>query len=117
MFSFANDVDGLPNSKGEYTGASLTKPDMPRDFTVCAAFIVEAWTTSFTSAYLFHIDDKYGNPCAYVNIDARLQYSLLMTKIGGVTFGGTYWQALFPLIWVRVCVSLDTVSGNLALVV
>ena len=33
VISFSDDIEQLPDSSGEYTGASLSQPDMPKDFT------------------------------------------------------------------------------------
>ena len=49
VIDVSDDVDHKPDSAGEYTGASLTKPGMPADFTLCGAFRAEAWTTKFNS--------------------------------------------------------------------
>ena len=53
VINFSDDNDREPDSRGEFTMASMSKPDMPRDFTICSAFMVKAWTTGFSGADLF----------------------------------------------------------------
>ena len=113
MITFHDDVDSLPDSFGKYTGASLTKPDMPKDFTICAAYMVEAWTTDFSSANLFTLNARDGDGWAYVNMFAAFTYTEFEVHIGRVTVVAFSDRLLFPLTWTRVCLSLDTVTGNL----
>ena len=116
VITFADDNDQYPDSSGEYTGASLTKPDMPKDFTICAAYMVEAWTTGFTSAYLFRLNDRDGDRWGYVKMFADESHTEFSVYFSRVSFTVISEQVLFPLTWTRVCVSLDTVSGKVVLV-
>ena len=52
VIDVSDDVDFEP----EHTYASLTKPNMPDDFTICGAYRLEAWTIEFRSALLYQID-------------------------------------------------------------
>ena len=45
VLSFADDIDNKADSNGEFTSASLWKKNLPESFTICVAFMVEAWTT------------------------------------------------------------------------
>ena len=114
MINFSDDNDQEPDSEGEFTGASLTKPNMPKDFTICSAFMVEAWTTEFTASYLFAI--SYDPPYAqqhwgYVSISPTTHdQSKVEVRFNKVYVSLTYYVAVFPLTWIHVCVSLDTVS-------
>ena len=117
MIIFSDDVDQAPDSSGEYTGASLTKPDMPKDFTICAAYMVEAWTTAFASAVLFQLNDRGGDQWAYVMMYAARYYTEFNVYIGRVTVEAYIDRLLFLLMWTRVCVSLDTVTGSVRIVV
>ena len=116
MISFADDSDGLADSEGDNTGAFLTKPNMPKDFTVCAAYMVEAWTTAFTQANLFYLDNENGDiwdgPGWTLNwirvvLWWKLQVSDLAWCIG-------VWYT--PLTW-SVCVAANTTTGNVTVVV
>ena len=117
MIIFSDDVDHAPDSSGEYTRASLTKPDMPKDFTICAAYMVEAWTTAFASAVLFQLNDRGGDQWAYVMMYAARYYTEFNVYIGRVTVEAYIDRLLFLLMWTRVCVSLDTVTGSVRIVV
>ena len=116
IFDFSDDIDNEPDSRGEYTMASLSKPDMPRDFTICTAFKVEAWTTDFTAARLFQLTDDGGDRWAFVSLYAADTYTEFTVKLGGVFFLATTDRVLFPLTWTHVCLSLDTVSGKVGVV-
>ena len=53
VLDFSADNDQKPDSNGEYTGATLEAGPLPESFTICSAFMVEAWTTMFSSARMF----------------------------------------------------------------
>ena len=55
VIDISDDNDSEPDKNGEYTMASLKKPNMPRDFTACTAFMVTGWTTPFTETVLFFL--------------------------------------------------------------
>ena len=54
VFDFSGDNDRLPDNESAYTHASLRKGNLPRSFTICAAFMVEAWTEE-TYSYVFSL--------------------------------------------------------------
>ena len=56
VIDVSDDIDQETDSSGEYTGASLTKPEMPKDFTICGAFRMEAWTTPFSKCFSVPIE-------------------------------------------------------------
>ena len=60
VIDFSLDVDQAPDSNGSYTSATLEKEDLPPSFTICAAYMVEAWTTGFTAAEIFVLRDNDG---------------------------------------------------------
>ena len=117
VIDVSDDNDNKPDSAGEYTGASLTKPGMPADFTICGAFKTEAWTTDTTAAYLFRLNGRDGQLWGYVYLTAAITKPEYVVKLGELFVhlaGDSLW---FPLTWTRVCVSLDSVSGIFRLVV
>ena len=116
VIDFSDDIDGEPDSHGEFTMASLSKPDMPRDFTICTAFMSEAWTTDFSASRLFELRDVDGDRWAYVLLYAAESYIEIEVKLGNVDFQTPIPRVLFPLTWTRVCLSLDTVSGKVGVV-
>ena len=60
VFDFSADNDHEPDSNGEYTRATL-EPGLPESFTICSAFMTEAWTTEFTSSNMFTLPDHDGD--------------------------------------------------------
>ena len=117
MISFSDDIDKLADSSGEKTGATLTKPDMPKDFTICAAYMVEAWTTDFEMAALIELNREDGKMWAVVNLFSGNTYTEFKVRLGLVNYIAHSERVWFPLSWSRVCLSLDTVTGNVRLVV
>ena len=89
---------------------------MPVDFTVCAAYTVEAWTTDWSSANFFRLNNREQNMWADVSIFAAESYTKLTVHLGRVTLVEYSDQLLFPHTWSRICLSLDTVSGQVCLV-
>ena len=111
------DVDQVADALGEYTGASLTKAGMPRDFTICGAFRTEAWTTAFSGTRLFQLIGRDGKMWGYLGIFAAYTYTEYSGPLGRTNLRVTTEKVWFPLTWTHVCVSMDTVSGRVALVV
>ena len=64
VINFSDDNDHEPDSSGEYTGASLRKPDLPMDFTICAAYMVEGM------AKLFTLNNEFGDWWSFLQIFA-----------------------------------------------
>ena len=64
VLDFSSDNDQLPDGNGEYTSATLEAGVLPESFTICSAFMVEAWTTEFSGAPMFLLsyqnDDAWG---------------------------------------------------------
>ena len=116
MISFSADNNGLPDSSGEYTGASLTKPDMPRDFTICAAYMVQAWTTAYSAANLFNLYNGFGSWWGDVNLFAGRNYTQVEVNLGKVSVIAQSDHLLFPLTWSSVCVSLDSLTGMVQII-
>ena len=44
VLDFSADGDQQPDSNGEYTGATLEAGDLPESFTICSAFMEDAWS-------------------------------------------------------------------------
>ena len=117
VIDISDDINGERDSLREFTMASLSKPDMPRDFTICTAFMSEAWTTDFSASRLFELRDVDGDRWAYVLLYAAESYIEFEVKLGNVDFQTPIPRVLFPLTWTRVCLSLDTGSGKVGVVV
>ena len=117
MITFSDDEDQLPDKNGEKTGATLTKSDFPRDFTLCAAYMNELWPLAWSSVVVvaLQIDDG-STHWANIKLFQNGRNTQFDIKLGHVSFivWGDYM--VFPLTWTRFCVSLDTVSGNVVFV-
>ena len=61
ILDFSADNDQEPDSNGEYIGATLEAGPLPESFTICSAFMVEAWTTVFVSANMLTLRNINGN--------------------------------------------------------
>ena len=75
VLDVSDDVDQLADTDGEFTGATLAKPGMPQDFTICGAFRTEAWTTAFSGTRLFQLTGKNGKMWGYLGIFAAYTYT------------------------------------------
>ena len=70
VFDFSADSDHEPDSNGEYTRTTLEAGPLPESFTVCSAFMVEAWTTLFRSADMFALLNDDGSRWGAINLFA-----------------------------------------------
>ena len=55
ILDFSKDNDHELDNYGEFTGATLRAGPLPESFTVCSAFMVEAWHTSFKQSRMFSL--------------------------------------------------------------
>ena len=67
VFDFSADTDHELDSNGEYTGATLEAGPLPESFTICSAFMVEAWDTGMALC-MFTLLDNYDEPWAVINV-------------------------------------------------
>ena len=117
ILDFSLDVDRAADFNGSYTHASLEKEELPPSFTVCSAFMVEAWITDFSAAELFALKTKEGVTWAYVHLYCAADYTEYKVDLGSIKMTSVIPELLFPLRWTRVCLALDADSGLLSLVV
>ena len=111
------DVDHAPDSNGSYTHAALVKEDLPRSLTICSAYMVEAWTTAYSAARMWMLRDDEGSEWGTVIIYAAADYTEYGFYLGPTNLIATTPTLYFPLQWTRACVSLDTDSAMVRLVV
>ena len=118
VIDFSLDVDQAPDSNGSYTGATLEKEDLPPSFTICMAYMVEAWTTQFTALRMFAMWEVGGGRWFSVYLFAA-QTDSTEYHVDVFTTYRVYTTptAFFPLQWTRACLSLDTDSAMVRLVV
>ena len=112
---FSLDNDQQPDENNSYTEATLHKKDLPSTFTICTAFMLEAFPTTFTSAKLFVLTDEEGEWWLFTEIYATSTYTEWGFKFMDSHYFLAYSDVLFyPLQWVRVCfsISIDPTSKN-----
>ena len=109
-------LDFSADSNAEYAGATLEAGPLTESFTICSAFMVEAWKGVTSSAKLFEMVQSSGQAWAYVTLFSSTvsQYTV---KLGPLKIVKETNSIFFPLRWTRVCLSLDSVVGKLMLVV
>ena len=116
---FSLDNDNEPDEDNSYTQASLQKANLPPSFTICTAFLVEAWLSRQAAAALpFAILDDYGQVWHLVWIFAEKTYTEFSFKFEGSPWFTTHSKKLFyQLQWTRVCLSKDSNTSLARLVV
>ena len=118
VLDFSADNDDEPDSEGEFTSATLEIGALPESFTICSAFMVDAWTTKFTAAYMFVLMDSEERIWGRINLYAASSFTEYKVGFGPVPYLVKQIEAIFfPLQWTRVCLSLDAVEGKVSLVV
>ena len=117
VLDFSADSDHEPDSNGEYTRATLEAGPLPESFTVCSAFMLEAWTTDFSAADMFLLlgNDRY--TWGRIVLFAASSYTEYYVLLGPVYFTKQTPAMFFPLQWSRACLSLDSVASKGVLVV
>ena len=117
VIDFSGDNDGLPDSEGEYTGATMFKETLPTSLTICTSYMVEAWPAQ-PLARLFTLDEKDGKG-SWVNVALNVAQDHIgfNIKLGLVSISATTPHVLFPLHWSHVCLALHSPSGLITLVV
>ena len=68
FLDFSADSNHEPDSNGEYTGATLEADDLPESFTICSAFMEDAWTIEFVSAIMFTTFDNRKGSWGSINL-------------------------------------------------
>ena len=115
VLDFSADSDHNWDSNGEYTHASLKAGPLPEIFTICSAFMVEAWTTEFSGARVFEVLAKDGRP--WVSISLFAASSQYEVALGPVRISQKIESLFFPFQWSRACLSVDSVAGKVRVVV
>ena len=114
---FSLDNDEKPDENNSYSHASLQKENLPPSFTVCTAFMVEAWT-KYTSSWLFVLHDDGGKIWHWVKIFATSTYTQFTIKFKeSLKFTVQSVSLFYPLQWNSVCLSRDSNTSLVRLVV
>ena len=117
VLDLSDDNDHELDSNGEYTSATLKAGALPKSFTICSAFMAEAWIPEFQSANMFILVDVYGDTWGLVSLIAAASNTRYEIKLGPVFLTLTRGGVLFPLQWLRACLSLDSVAGKVTPVI
>ena len=77
VLDFSADNDHEPDINGEYTGATLEAGPLPESFTICSAYMVEAWTTDFgvAAAEMFQLLDDDGYKWMHIKFWAAYSHT------------------------------------------
>ena len=117
VLDFSADNDHQTDSNGEYTMATLDVGTLPESFTICSSIMVNAWTTTTKSAYMFLLADAAGNQWGFIDLYASHTFTEYEVWLGPVRFQKKTEAIVFPLQWVRACLSLDSTARKVTLVV
>ena len=120
VLDFSADNDHEPDSNGEYTSATLDAGALPESFTICSAIMVDAWTTDLSvisGAKMFRLLDVDGDAWGRIYLFATPSYTEYKADLGPVSFIKQTVSVFFPLQWTRACLSLDSITGKVRLVV
>ena len=114
---FSLDYDHEPDETNSYTHASLQKENLPPSFTICTAFMVDAWN-EYQDARLFVLLDDNGEVWHSVKIFPQITYTQFSFEFEDSKESSNKSKILFyPLQWTRVCLSRDSNTSLVRLVV
>ena len=110
---FSLDNDQKPDANNSYTYASLQKEQLPASFTICTAFMVEAWA-KYANSYLYVLHDDKGYMWHWVGLFASETFTEFSFKFEDSPVFGSQSEILFyPLQWSRICLSKDSITSEL----
>ena len=114
---FSLDNDDKADENNSYTHASLQKENLPSSFTICTAFMVERWT-EYADSVLFVLQDDKGEVWHWAYIDAGTTFTQFTFKFeDSPMFTAQSASLFYPLQWTRVCLSRDSNTSLVRLVV
>ena len=116
VLDFSDDIDHQPDSNGEYTSATSEGLALPESFTICAAVMVEAWTTDFSSVNMFILMDAEGSMWGYVQLGAAYVNTKYQVQLGPLFNIFAIEAKFFPLQWSNVCLTVDSPASKVTLV-
>ena len=116
VLDFSADNDHAPDSNGEYTKATLEAGPLPVSFTICLAFMVEAWTAEFTAAKMFTLLDDDDGIWGYIKLYAASSHTKYEVRFGRLHAAARTEVFFYPLQWSRACLYLDSNEGRYGVV-
>ena len=93
VLDFSADIDHERDSNGEYTGAILEVGPLPESFTICSAFMVDAWNAFFTDSSMIELLDNKGY--TWVNIKLYAAIAATDPDFGYTEFYGYIGEVYF----------------------
>ena len=119
MLDFSDDNDRKADQNSEFTGASLKAGALPENFSICSAFMTEAWNTLIVSVRTFMLLDDFGHSWGRLMIYAAEGFTEYDLRLGYDQFVLTRQIPgnLFPFQWTYACVSVDSMTRKVTLVV
>ena len=117
----------MKDSEGENTKATFPLNDgkFPKNITICGAYMTEGWVGPTVSAKLFSIDFRHDILTkSYLNVDITADQTKTIFKVSlydfnswGLVFSTVVEKVWFPLSWLHICLSKESGSGKVVLVV
>ena len=117
VLSFSDDNDDKADENGEYTSASLERENLPKSFTMCAAFSVESWNVKFPQVAVPYILTGNGDTWGVIRLEAGSTFTKYDVQLGPGWMPAKVSTVLFPLQWTRYCLSVNSADSKLRLVV
>ena len=111
------DNDQKADSNGEFTSATLYGGALPQSFTICSAFMVDAWTTEQSAADLFSLRDDEDQNWANINMVAASSSTTYTLNVGQLFAVKEIETVFFPLQWTHACLSQDSKASMVSFVV
>ena len=111
---FSADNDQLPDSNGEFTGATLNAGALPESFTICSA---ASRLGSSQVAMFTMLDDEGINIWGRITLYAAPSSTQFILSVGRVRMFKESDALLFQRQWIQVCLSLDSIESKMTLVV
>ena len=116
VLDFSLDGDWKPDANEIYTHASLQKENIPSSFTICMAFMVEKWKDSSNSP-LFVLLDSDDNVWLSLGLFAAESHTEFTIHFSRVRINRKSPHPFFPMQWTRVCISFNSDTSMVTLVV
>ena len=111
------DNDEELDENNSYTHATLQKDTFPSSFTICTAFMVERWP-EYTNSFLFVLTDDEEETWHWIQIYAAETFTEFQFELeDSPRFTVKSASLFYPLQWTRVCLSMDSNTSTVRLVV
>ena len=90
VLDFHSDNDQLADRNGEFTSATLIGGRLPDSFSICVAYMVEAWHTEQSAADLFSLQDDQDVYWGNVYVVASPTYMQYILELGPIFTANVY---------------------------